>query len=173
MTQDEILSVVAASSYGGAGACVWLWQILSSPDAPNYPTSGKVKRALMFWTGGLFLVVSVAITQMAWPDKGMPRYSTLQGAALGISLLALFGVFLIDHLRNWLPARTHARIRQLMALASCKPPHGVVEARDRADVTGDALPASVVGPALLDLAASGVRVIGPNEGPSSVTEIYR
>ena len=171
MTPQEILTVATGTMFCGAGACIGLWQILSSPDAPNYPTSGQMKRTFMFWTMVFLLVVGVGVSQGPWLET--PRYSTGQGAGLAFFLLALFGTFLVDHLRNWLPARTHARIRQLLALASCKPPAGLEEARESANSTGEFIPpVSVVGPALLDLATSGVRVIGPNEGPSAVTD-YR
>lgn len=167
MTPEELLTVCTGTMFGFAGAFMGLWQILSSPDAPNYPTSGRIKRMFMFWTMVFLLVTGVSVTQGAFLEE--PRYSTPNGLLLSFFLSALFGTFLVDHLRNWLPARTHDRIRQLMALASCKPTKGVQDARDSADVTGTALPASVMGPAMVELAARGMHVIGPNEGPEAVT----
>lgn len=167
MTSEQILTVCTGTMFGFAGAFMGLWQILSSPDAPNYPTSGRIKRMFMFWTMVFLLVTGVSVTQGAFLDE--PRYSTPNGMLLSFFLAALFGTFLVDHLRNWLPARTHDRIRQLLALASCNPGKAVLMARESADVTGDAAPASAMGPAMVELVTAGVHVIGPNEGPEAIT----
>ncbi len=148
-----------------AGIAVGLWQILSAPDRPNYPTSGKVKRILMFWFSGSLMFRAVEIFTGLY--EGTQPY--LQpGAMLTTTLLAaLMVTFFVDHVRHWLPARTHDRIRQLLTIARCSPSPGLKAARESADPSSR-VPASAVSPALVDLALSGVRVVGPNGGPEAL-----
>lgn len=170
-----------------------LWQILSAPDRPNYPTSGPIKRMLMFWVCAALGFRGIEIIDKAdgWTTGGTaiqwsgwwfttietpivyhePLYATGGQIASSLLLAALFITFLVDHCRNWLPARTWGRIQQLLALARCRPSKGLVDARASASVGFGAPPsADVVTPALIELHMQGVRVVGPNEGPEAVTE---
>ena len=148
-----------------AGIAVGLWQILSAPDRPNYPTSGKVKRILMFWFSGSLLFRAVEIFTGLYAGT---QPDTQSSAVLSSTLLAaLMVTFLVDHMRHWLPARTHGHIQKLLTIARCSPSPGLVAARRSADPTSR-VPADAVSPALVDLAMSGVRVVGPNGGPEAL-----
>ena len=152
-----------------AGTAVGLWQILSAPDRPNYPTSGTLKRILMFWFSGSLLFRAVEIFTGLY-DGTQPVLNP--SIALSATLLAaLMTTFLVDHVRHWLPARTHDRIRQLLAIARCRPSPALVRARRSSDVSAGVVTitsADAVSPALVDLAMSGVRVVGPNGGPEAI-----
>ena len=145
------------------------WQILSAPDRPNYPTSGRVKRLLMFWFMAALLyrgVESIILAQ--GPEPVLSTTGQLVSSGL---LCALFITFLVDHLRNWLPAHTWRRIQKLLAIARCRPRKDLIEARTSAMVnsTGAACPsADVVGPALVALTMEGFTTVGPNEGPEAL-----
>lgn len=93
-----------------------LWQILSAPDQPNYPTSGAVKRSFMF-------VYMAALAALGIETLNSPHHVELSVTAVQATVLqaGLFTTFLVDHVRNWLPARTHQRIRTMIKIASCKP----------------------------------------------------
>lgn len=156
-----------------SGLALGAWQILSSPDQPNYPTSGAVKRLLMFWFMAALMYRSIEVFYGA--IYGMSDGTFLRatvGQAVSSSLMAgLFVTFLIDHCRNWLPERTHRRIRQLLAIARCKPSKELVDARASASRGHERPPsADVVTPALVELHMQGMRVVGPNEGPEAVFE---
>lgn len=170
MTWD-VLSTVGVGVIGVLTAFViGLWQILSAPDRPNYPTSGRVKRVIMFWFMASTLYRSVEIIMQ--PFGPLPIYATGGQMASWSLQFAFFVVMLVDHLRNWLPARTHGRIKQLFAVARCRPSKALREARASAMAasTGETpLPARVVAPALLELSLSGATVAGPCDGP----EVFR
>lgn len=145
-----------------------LWQIFSAPDRPNYPTSGPIKRAIMFWFAAGLLYRGAEVLILASAAK--PVFSTAGQVATSMLLSAFFGVMLVDHMRHWLPARTWQRIQQLMAIARCRPRQDVINARTSAMVnsTGKPCPsADVVGPALAELHLQGVPVAGPMEGPEA------
>lgn len=170
MISAELMTFLSAVSILLSAMMLGLWQILSAPDRPNYPTSGRFKRSMMF-----ILVVVLAgrgvelLTSLAGPA---PVLSTPFQAASSFALCALFASFLVDHLRNWLPAKTHRNIQRLYRIARCSPRKGMVAARTSAMMasTGDPCPAAEVGAsALVELQLAGVRVAGPNEGPEAFT----
>lgn len=153
-----------------AGAALGLWQILSAPDRPNYPTSGSVKRALMFSFMSALMYRGIEIVTLAL-DPVAPVYSTGGQVASSCLLASLMVTFLIDHLQHWLPARTHRHIQRLKAIAQCRPQPELIAARTSAmkASTGEPCPsANVVGPAIAELAMTGVRVVGPMEGPEAL-----
>ena len=152
-----------------AGVSVGLWQILSAPDRPNYPTSGRIKRILMFWFAGALLYRAVEIfTGIAAGTQPAMQPSIVLSSTL---LAGLMVTFLVDHMRNWLPAKTHGHIRRLLSIAQCRPSPGLKAARASADRSAGRSSldtADVVSPALVELAMSGVRVVGPGAGPEAV-----
>lgn len=167
----DVFSTVATGAVGILTAMtIGLWQILSAPDRPNYPTSGTIKRTIMFWFMAAMLYRGSEI--MLQPFGPNPVYATPgQMVAWGLQC-AFFITMLVDHLRNWLPGRTHGRIRQLLSVARCRPSEGLIAARASAmsaSTGGKVPPASVVSPALVELALSGVAVVGPFDGPESIT----
>ena len=169
LSLDLILTLVAGSAVLAASAALGLWQILSAPDRPNYPTSGRVKRTLMFVFMMALAYRGLEILTLAGEGTALP--SPKASASVAVLMAALFVTFLVDHIRHWLPARTHQRIRQLLAIATCRPDRDLVAARDSAmeASTGKAAPpADVVGPALAALTLQGVRLAGPKEGPEAL-----
>ena len=170
MNSGLTLTLVSGAAVIVTALCLGLWQILSAPDRPNFPTSGPVKRALMFWFMVALAYRGLEIGYRALqPD---PVYSTEGQLVSSLLMAALFVTFLIDHLRHWLPARTHRNIQRLRQLATCRPARGLIAARTSAmkSSTGAPCPsADVVSPALLELALQGVSVTGPGEGPKAIT----
>lgn len=164
---NSVLTGVATLVASGA---LGMWQILSAPDRPNYPTSGTFKRMVMFWFAGALLYRAAETLTAAFAPE--PVFST-PGQAVAAALLAvLMTTFLVDHVRHWLPAHTHARIQHLLSIARCRPNKDLVAARTSAmtESTGEPCPSvNVVGPALVALSFDGVRVAGPNEGPEAFT----
>lgn len=170
MTLALVLTWLAGAAVLATSFSLALWQILSAPDRPNYPTSGRIKRGLMFWVSAVLLYRGAEILYLSrGPD---PVLATEAQAFACVLLAALFFVFLVDHLRHWLPARTHHNIRRLMAVARCKPRKDLIAARTSAMVSSTGAPcpaADVATTALVELALQGVRVVGPGEGPGAVT----
>ena len=169
MTLPEAMTILCGLALIVAGCALGLWQILSAPDRPNYPTSGTIKRTLMF----AVMVGLLGLGAEVIAGAGENVLATPWMAVFSWALAALFIVFLIDHVRHWLPAKTHARIRQLVRVARCGPSQGLKDARTSAMVnsTGEPCPAAdVVGPALATLAMQGVPVIGPNEKPEAILD---
>ncbi len=169
MSLAEALTILCGLAVIVSGCALGLWQILSAPDRPNYPTSGPIKRGLMF------LVMVGLLGRGAEIIAGAQEnvLATAWMVQSSLALAALFVVFLIDHCQHWLPAKTHARIRQLVRVARCGPSQGLKDARTSAMVnsTGEPCPAAdVVGPALATLAMQGVSVIGPNEKPQAIID---
>ena len=149
-----------------AGFALGLWQILSAPDRPNYPTSGGFKRFVMFWFMASLLWRATEINASLWTAE--PMFSPPSQVYSSSLLCLLMVTFLVDHVRHWLPARTHDRIRQLLAIARCKPTNELKAAREASDKSAGVVSnvgAGAVSPALVELALQGVRVVGPNEGP--------
>lgn len=164
-----LLTILSGAAVLVSCMSLGLWQILSAPDRPNYPTSGPIKRVLMFWVCAGLGYRGVEIIDKA--DGLTPIYATAGQVVTSILLASLFVTFLVDHCRNWLPARTWHRIQQLLTIARCRPSKGLVDARTSAMVnsTGEpCLSADVVTPALVELHMQGVRVVGPGEGPSAL-----
>jgi hypothetical protein len=171
MISATLLTMLSAIAILITAMVLGLWQILSAPDRPNYPTSGTIKRAMMF-----LLVVMLAgrgvelLTTLAGP---YPVLSTPWQAAASFALCALFIVFLIDHCRNWLPAKTHRNIQRLYRIARCSPSPGLKAARAASNKAAGVEPqgrADMASAALVELAMQGVRVAGPNEGPEAFTD---
>lgn len=166
MTGELIMTLISGTFVLIAAMALGLWQILSAPDRPNYPTSGRWKRAIMFCFMCSLAYRGLEILTLAVAPE--PTFAPPGQITSSVLLCALFVAFLVDHLRNWLPAKTWSRIQQLLSIARCRPARGVVNARTSAMVnsTGASCPsASVVGPALVELTMQGMRVVGPNEGP--------
>lgn len=154
-----------------ASATLGLWQILSAPDRPNYPTSGKVKRFFMFAGSAIFLVRGAEmLTTLHGPR---PIMSTETQAVASFVICGLFVTFLVDHCRNWLPARTQANIQRMYRIARCSPSRGLKAARKSSNASARLGPhgtAYLAQPALVELALQGARVAGPNEGPEAFTD---
>lgn len=170
MTTAQALTILSGIAMLATAGVIALWQILSAPDRPNYPTSGPVKRAFMFWFMAALAYRGIEVITLA---REVPPTTSTDGQVItSLLLFALFTTFLVDHVQHWLPARTHARIRQLLAIATCKPMPEVIEARTRAMKASTGAPcpsADVVPVALAELAMQGMAVVGPNEGPHAVT----
>lgn len=167
MTLDFVLTFAGGAAILIAAVALMFWQILSEPDRPNYPTSGRIKRWFMF--AYMVFLYARGLEIMGGLGDVEPIYMTPLEIAASYMQCALFIVFLVDHCRNWLPAHTHARIRRLLAIARCRPDPALKAARTSAMVnsTGASCPsADVVGPALVALAMSGATVAGPNDDPS-------
>lgn len=168
MTVEVLLTWLAGVTLIGTSIVLGLWQILSAPDRPNYPTSGRVKRAIMF----LYMAALAArgIEVLTGVQQVEPiLLSESQMLAIHIQA-ALFTAFLVDHMRNWLPAKTHRNIQRLVAIASCSQRRGVARARERAmsKSTGGVCPSTkVVGPALAALSLQGVTLAAPDETAES------
>lgn len=171
MISANLMTFLSAVSILISAMALGLWQILSAPDRPNYPTSGRVKRAMMF-----LLVVMLSgrgveiLTSLAGPD---PILSTPFQAMSSFALCGLFISFLVDHCRNWLPARTQANIQRMYRIARCSPSRGLKAARKSSNASAGLGPhgkAHLAQPALVDLALQGARVAGPNEGPEAFTD---
>lgn len=169
MTLPEAMTILCGLAVIVAGCALGLWQILSAPDRPNYPTSGPIKRGLMFLVMVGLLGRGAEIIAGAREDV----LATVWMVQSSLALAALFVVFLVDHCRHWLPAKTHARIRQLVRVARCGPSKGLKEARTSAMVNSTGAPcpaADVVGPALATLAMQGVPLVGPDATPEAVLD---
>lgn len=164
-----LLTVLCGIAYLVTAVALGLWQMLSAPDRPNYPTSGPFKRLVMFWAMAAWSVLGLQTL------NGLPtRTATGMEAGAAILMAALFTIFLIDHVQHWLPARTQQRLRQVRALASCRRRAGLIAARTSAmrASTGRPCPsADVVGPALTELALQGLQVAPPGAGPEAVTGV--
>lgn len=109
------------------------------------------------------------LTTLAGPN---PVLSTPWQAASSFFLCGLFVTFLVDHLRNWLPAKTQANIQRLYRTARCAP-RGLKAARASSNRSAGVTPkgeAHLAPAALVELAMQGVRVAGPNEGPEVFTD---
>lgn len=167
MNLDLILTALSGGLVFSAGLALGLWQILSAPDRPNYPTSGPIKRIIMFWFMASLLYRGLEISLGAL--KGV--YAGEGQLVSSVMVFAFFTIMLVDHLQHWLPSRTHGHIRKLLHIATCKPSPGLVKARTRAmkASTGEPCPsAAVVSPALVELALQGVKVAGPGDGPEAI-----
>ena len=171
MISATLMTLLSAVAILISAMVLGLWQILSAPDRPNYPTSGRVKRAMMF-----LLVVMLAgrgveiLTSLAGPD---PILSTSFQAFSSFALCGLFTAFLVDHCRNWLPARTQRNIQRMYQIARCSPSRGLKAARKSSNAAAGLGPhgtAHLAQPALVELALEGMRVAGPNEGPEAFTD---
>lgn len=168
MTNGQVWTILTGLAVMVSAVSLGLWQILSAPDRPNYPTSGRWKRMIMFIVSVAFAGRATEILTGAFgPD---PVMMTPMQATSAFGVASLFTVFLVDHLRHWLPAKTWSRIQQLLAIARCRPSKGLKAARTsamRASTGGPCVLADVVTPALVELTMQGVRVAGPNEGPEA------
>lgn len=168
MTIAVLLTWFAGVTLIATSIVLGLWQILSAPDRPNYPTSGRVKRAIMFVymaaLAGRGIEVLTGVQQLE------PQLLS-ESQVLAIHIQAgLFTAFLVDHLRNWLPAKTHRNIQRLVSIASCSQRRGLAKARKRAmsKSTGGTCPSTrVVGPALAALSLQGVNLAAPDETAES------
>lgn len=154
-----------------AAAALMFWQILSAPDRPNYPTSGPIKRSLMF----VYMVFLYGLGAEILDGAGdvRPNLLTEYQVSAALAQCGLFVTFLVDHCRNWLPAKQHRTIRRMLEIARCRPSPALKAARTRAMATstGEPCPAAdVVGPALMTLALKGATVAGPNESAQSFSE---
>lgn len=170
-TSDLFMTVLAGAAVLVTSMALGLWQILSAPDRPNYPTSGKVKRLLMFWVSAALAYRGVEIIYLASGPE--PVMSTPGQVVTACLMCGMFVTFLVDHLQHWLPARTHRNIRRIMAIAACRPSRGLVAARASAMAhsTGEASPdPRTVKAALVELSLRGAHVAGPNAGPEAFTE---
>lgn len=169
-----VLTLLSAVAILITSVTLGLWQILSAPDRPNYPTSGKVKRFFMFAGFALFMMRgSEMLTTLHGPN---PIMSTPTQAGASFVICGLFVTFLVDHCRNWLPARTHRNIQRLYRIARCSPRKSIQGARASAILSAAASTlenAPSVDTAVRDLALSGVRVSRPNEGPEAFTKTPR
>lgn len=171
MISAHFLTLLSAFAILISAMTLGLWQILSAPDRPNYPTSGPVKRAFMF----IFVVMLVGrgsemVVTLYGPD---PIYSTAFQAMSSFALCGLLISFLVDHCRNWLPAKTQANIQRLYRTARCAPNRGLKAARASSNRSAGAEPqgkAGMVGPALVEMQLEGARVAGPGEGPEAFTQ---
>jgi len=171
MISPQVWTIVTGLAVAVSAITLTLWQILSAPDRPNYPTSGRVKRTIMFIVSVAFAGRATEILTSAFSAN--PVRMTDMQAVSALALASLFIVFLVDHMRHWLPARTWKRIQQLLAIARCRPRKDVIEARTSAmlNSTGAPCPAAdVVGPALAELHMQGFIVAGPKEGPEAFTD---
>lgn len=171
MISATLMTLLSAVAILISAMVLGLWQILSAPDRPNYPTSGRVKRAMMFLLVMMLSGRGVEIlTSLAGPD---PILSTPFQAMSSFALCGLFISFLVDHCRNWLPARTQANIQRMYRIARCSPSRGLKAARKSSNTSAGLGPhgtAHLAQPALVDLALLGARVAGPNEGPEAFTD---
>lgn len=103
---------------------VGLLEILSGPDRLNYPTARLHVRVAMFTWDTLLAYRGMEIIGLLLSPS--PQYVTA-GTAFGSIALLLVQAALLEHqLRCWLPAVTQQRIQQLIAIASCRKPGGVV-----------------------------------------------
>lgn len=171
MISAHVVTFLSGVAIVASAMTLGLWQILSAPDRPNYPTSGKTKRAMMFIFTGLLLGRGAEILVTLYGPS--PIYSTSFQAMSSLALLALLITFLVDHCRNWLPAKTHRNIQRLYTIARCSPSRGLKAARASSNRAAGVEPLHKAGeaqPALVDLALGGFRVAGPNEGPEAFTE---
>lgn len=171
MISAHLLTLLSAASILISAMVLGLWQILSAPDRPNYPTSGAVKRAMMF--GFMVMLVGRGAEMIVTLYGPAPVYSTAFQAMSSFALCGLLITFLVDHLRNWLPAKTQANIQRLYATARCAPNRGLKAARASSNRSAGAKPlgrAAMVGPALVEMKLAGASVAGPNEGPEAFTE---
>lgn len=170
MNGDFVLTLLSGVAILVTSITLALWQILSAPDRPNYPTSGRFKRLMMFLFAGALAYRGIEVfTNLSTAD---PIFSTEGQVTASVLMASLFVTFLVDHLRHWLPAKTWTRIQQLLAIARCRPARGVVAARTSAMVSSTGAPcpdAAIVGPALVELTMQGMRVVGPNEGPEALS----
>lgn len=123
MIMPEITTVAAALLVLWASFCVGLLEILSAPERVNYPTARLHVRIAMF-TWAVFLLYRglEMLVLMRGPTPLFATVGELYAAiALGLAQTAL----LEHHLRSWLPAHTHQRIRTLLDVAACRKPDGV------------------------------------------------
>jgi hypothetical protein len=157
-----------------AAGCVGALEIFSSPDQPNYPTARERVRVAMFcWMVALAYRGMEIIVLALKPD---PVVVTSGQLVATLALTSVQVLMLESHLRLWLPARTHERIRRLVEIACCGRLEGVRAARKAS--TDNAAPAGrqrqapprSVGPALAELAREGIAVVGPGEGPEAVSQ---
>lgn len=168
-----LITVLTSLVLFGAAGSVFLHQILLNPDRPNYPTADRrVRIAMALWGAGIFYRAG-EILGWAMDGSGEASLSMLFTSAMAFALHVLL---LEQVLRSWLPARLHARIRDLLNKASCGHAEDIRRARKRANealwpgVTPAPISARPVGPALAQLTLEGVQVIGPNEGLSAPLE---
>lgn len=171
MTASVLQTYIGGYAVIVAAAALMFWQILSAPDRPNYPTSGPVKRTLMF----CYMVFLYGRGAEILDGVSDPQPLLLTDWQFGacVAQAGLFVTFLVDHCRNWLPARQHRAIRRMVKIAQCRPSKDLIQARTNAMVssTGEPCPAAdVVGPALLALSLTGATVAAPKEGVRSFSE---
>lgn len=170
MTTDQMLMALSAAlCFAASGAC-GTHEILMDPQRPNYPTGRFRLRVLMFiWSGVLAFRAMEFAGLAAAPD--CPAVSV--GQVLGCFMVAAVHLTMLEnHLRQWLPAKTHERIRRLLDVASCGRAAAWRAERERANAAlwagvkpGPARPSSA---ALAELSMRGSVVIGPNEAPAAL-----
>lgn len=160
-------TIFAGLFVGIAAAALGLWQILSAPDRPNYPTSGRFKRLMMFACTVALAMRSATMLTGALDPK--PVYVPQDTALAAFCLALLFSTFVVDHMRNWLPARTRARIQQLTAVAACRKRPRTVLAMTRAQGRAARVEAAVSAAAVEMLRADGVTAVGPNASVRAIT----
>lgn len=173
MSPALFLTFLGGYAIIAAAIALMFWQILAGPDRPNYPTSGKVKRSFMF--AYMFFLYCRGVEVLDGANDPMPIILTEYQVTAAIAQAGLFITFLVDHCRNWLPARQHRAIRRMLKIARCAPvpTEQMKQARTSAmtSTTGDACPsAEVVVPSLMALTMTGAFVAGPNEGPEAFSD---
>ncbi len=151
--------------------CLGLHEILLAPDRPNYPTaSRRVRWAMTVWMVTLYYR-AVEITVGAFAPE--PVYVPLGVTAVTLAVAVVQALLLEQVLRQWLPARLHARIRHLLNVASCGRSEAIRRARAQSNtglwpgVEPASIRSGLVGPALAELTLDGGMVWGPNEGPGA------
>lgn len=171
MTASMILTYLGGYAIITTAVALMFWQILSSPDRPNYPTSGRVKRTFMF--AYMVFLYGRGVEILDGIHDPTPILLTEYQVSAALAQCGLFVTFLVDHCRNWLPARQHRAIRRMLSIARCSPSPALKQARTSAmkSSTGEPCPAAdVVGPAILALAMSGATVVAPNESVESFND---
>lgn len=129
-----ILTFIAGCLVLAASGFVGLHEILSGPDRPNYPTASRHLRIAMFvWCAALFYRGAEILSGLCQPHPVLLTYGAFQAAVL---LAVVHGLLLEQQLRQWLPARLHARIRRLIAVASCRDGQAPRAGRRDADAEG-------------------------------------
>lgn len=168
-------SVTFLAASFNALACLFLCfhEILLGPDRPNYPNGPWYQRVVLF----ALAVALAALTMERFHDLYSGAYvSPIVMVASGLYMAAQ-AVLLEQQLRRWLPAHLHARIRHLLAIASCKKRAAVRAARAQSNtglypgVRPSPLAADIVGASLGTLTLEGMRAIGPGEGAEVLADL--
>lgn len=175
MSGDLILGVLSGALCLTAAMCVGTHEILLGPDRPNYPNAPRHLRVPMFVWSGVLLYRGMELLSGA---VGAHPPLVTPGIFMGSFMVAaVHGLLLEAHLRQWLPARVHARIRHLLNIATCGRSRLIRRARQQQNRTpratagflaGDTDP-GVTAEALLELSRQGVIVIAPLEGPEALS----